>query len=107
LRIRIREGKYRIPDVTVLDRAGEKEQVVTRSPLAVFEVLSPDDLAAELFEKLEDYSSIRIRDVWVVDPKTETFRRYIEGCLEPALLFESPERGIVFEMSEIRAYLQD
>jgi Uma2 family endonuclease len=106
LRIRVRPGKYRIPDVSVLDRANPVEQVPTRPPIAVFEVLSPEDTVQELNEKLDDYSTMGIPHIWVIDPKSGLAKRYADKGLMPLPLFAYPERGITFEIQEIAALLQ-
>ena len=106
LRIRIRPGKYRIPDVAVLDRTDDLEQVPTRPPVAVFEVLSPEDTVLELNEKLDDYTAMGIPHIWVVDPKTGIFKRFADKCLIPLTLFDYQERGIIFNIPEIAALLQ-
>jgi Putative restriction endonuclease len=43
LRVQVAATRYRVPDVTVLDRNQPTEQIITHPPLAVFEVLSPED----------------------------------------------------------------
>ena len=40
LRVQVAATRFRVPDVAVLDRDLPIEQIVTRPPLAVFEVLS-------------------------------------------------------------------
>ena len=107
LRIRVRAGKYRIPDVSVLDRARDKEQVPTHPPIAVFEVLSPEDTVQELYEKLDDYAGMGIPQIWVVDPKTGSFKRYLDRCLSPSSHFAFQDRGIDFDIAEIAALLLD
>ncbi|HEY2857734.1 MAG TPA: Uma2 family endonuclease [Terracidiphilus sp.] len=107
LRMRVRPRRYRIPDVTVVDRANAKEQVVTVAPLAVFEVLSPDDTVQEMYEKLDDYAAMGIPQIWIVDPKTGSFKQYSDACLRPASRFEMPTRGIQFDVREIAGLLQD
>src|SRR5215469_13093413 len=42
LRIQVSEDRCLVPDVVVLDRRNEREQVPTKPPIAVFEVCSPD-----------------------------------------------------------------
>ena len=106
-RMRIKAGRYRIPDVSVLDRANPKEQVVTLAPIAVFEVLSPEDKVQELCEKLDDYAGMRIPHIWVLDPKTAIFKRYADASLMPLSRFAYPERGIEFDLAEIAALLQN
>lgn len=105
-RMRVRPAKYRIPDVAVLDRAYPLEQVVTIAPIAVFEVLSPEDTVLELNEKLDDYAAMGIPHIWVVDPKTGIFKRFADKCLIPLTHFDYQERGIIFNIPEIAALLQ-
>ena len=106
-RMRVRAGRYRIPDVSVLDRTNPKEQVVTAPPLAVFEVLSPEDRVQDLYEKLDDYTAMGIPHIWVIDPRSGIFKRYTNGNLILLDRFQFGERGILFELSEIEGLLQD
>ena len=107
LRVRVAARRYRIPDVTVLDRLNPREEVVTVAPLAVFEVLSPDDRMQEMYEKLDDYAAMGIPQIWIVDPKTGNFKQYADACLRPSRRFDMPGRGIQFDLQEIAALLQD
>ena len=74
LRLRIREGKYREPDLLVLgDRQDERYQ--DRYWLGadlVAEVVSPDRPARDLVEKRVDYAEAGIPEYWIVDPRDET-----------------------------------
>jgi Uma2 family endonuclease len=100
-------GHHRVPDVSVLDRANPREEIVTVAPLAVFEVLSPDDRVQELCEKLDEYTAMGIPQIWVVDPKTGVFKHYTDECLKPASRFSFTERGIKFEIQDIASLLQN
>lgn len=106
-RMRVKAGRYRIPDVSVLDRANPKEQVVTVAPIAVFEVLSPEDRVQDLYEKLDDYAAMGIPNIWVIDPRTGIFKRYSGGSLTVLERFEFAEWGMIFDLSEIGTLLQD
>lgn len=74
LRLRIREGKFREPDLLVLrDRDDERYQ--DRYWLGadlVAEVVSPDRPARDLVEKRVDYAEAGIPEYWIVDPRDET-----------------------------------
>ncbi|WP_263355665.1 Uma2 family endonuclease [Acidicapsa ligni] len=108
LRVQVSPTRFRVPDVTVLDRALPVEQVITRPPLAVFEVLSPQDNVHRLKHKLADYAQMGIPEIWVVDPDavpgTEKFERYENGHLVPATRFA--HHAIQFELSQIASLLQ-
>ena len=74
LRLRIREGKFREPDLLVLcDREDVRYQ--DRYWLGadlVAEVVSPDRPARDLVEKRVDYAEAGIPEYWIVDPRDET-----------------------------------
>ena len=70
LRVQVGPTRFRVPDVTVLDRNLVNEQIVTVAPLAVFEVLSPEDRVQRLNRKLEDYR-MGIPQIWVIDSAEE------------------------------------
>jgi Uma2 family endonuclease len=107
-RIKIREGCYRVPDVAILDRVNPKEQVVTRPPMGLFEVLSPEDAVQRLNRKLRDYEEMGIPQVWVLDPEIAIFTRYHHGSLIPLKHFLEREiEGIEFQIAEIAQWLQD
>jgi putative restriction endonuclease len=72
-----------VPDVTVLDRDLPIEQVITHPPVAVVEILSPEDTVNRLLAKLADYDQMGIRTILVIDPKKGRHLRYNGGALEP------------------------
>ena len=60
LRVQVSAGNFRIPDVTVLGRNIPVEQVITHPPIAVFEILSPEDTVTRMMTKLGDYEQMGI-----------------------------------------------
>ena len=56
-------------------------RVLTYPPIAVFEVLSPEDTMFRLLRKLTDYSAMGVRSIFVVDPRTAVAYRSVEGGL--------------------------
>jgi Uma2 family endonuclease len=105
LRIQVAPTRFRVPDVTVLDRAQPIEQIVTHPPVAVFEILSPEDTIQRLKRKLEDYRTMGIPEVWVIDPQDGAYYRYEDRQLLRKDSFSCPEKGIVFEMDQIKDQL--
>src|SRR5271163_4588596 len=53
LRVQVSPTRFRVPDVTILDFNRPTEQIVTHPPIAVFEVLSPEDTVRRLRRKLD------------------------------------------------------
>lgn len=104
LRVQVSKDNYRVPNVTVMSRNNPKEQIVTLPPIAVFEVLSPDDRISRMMRKLADYSAMGIAQIWVVDPATGAFMRYADGSLTVSTRYEGA--GIEFPLSAIAELLQ-
>ena len=74
LRMRVREGKFREPDVLLLrDRSDARcrDRYWLGADL-VIEVVSPDDPDRDLVEKRTDYAEAGIPEYWIVDPRDET-----------------------------------
>jgi Uma2 family endonuclease len=70
-RIQISPTRFRVPDVTVLDRSLPKEQIITRPPLIVIEVLSPEDTLRAYQQRIDDYLNFGIPHIWILDPAPE------------------------------------
>jgi Uma2 family endonuclease len=106
LRIQVSRGNFRVPDVTVLDRNLAIEQVITHPPLAVFEVLSPEDTVTRMMTKLDDYERMGIQTILILDPNGKHFR-YSEGRLEPltSSAFDLPGSASRFDLAEIEKLL--
>lgn len=75
VRVQVSPTRFRIPDVTVVLGSKPAEQIISTPPALVIEVLSPDDRAADVQEKIEDYLRFGIPCCWVINPRTR--RAYI------------------------------
>jgi Uma2 family endonuclease len=101
LRVQVRPENYLVPDVTILDAANPKEKVATIPPLAVFEVLSPENKMAEMMRKFVLYRQMGIPQIWLIDPGNPAWQRFEDGKLVARDTFSLPQRGIQFQMEEI------
>jgi Uma2 family endonuclease len=70
LRIRVGPTRFRIADVCLLSRSEPVEQVPQRPPLAIIEVLSPEDRISRYEQRIDDYRKMGVRNIWIVDPQT-------------------------------------
>lgn len=85
LRVQVKPTRFRVPDVTLIRSATPGTGVLTVPPLLVVEVLSKDDRAGDLQEKIDDYLAFGIPFVWVVNPRTQRGFIYTsEGMRQPA-----------------------
>jgi Uma2 family endonuclease len=107
LRVKVAATRYRVPDVTVLEKDQPREQIITHAPLAVFEVLSPEDTIQRMKRRLKDYRAMGIPEIWVIDPEDGTYLRYEEGELRRNSKFSHATKGIVFDLNEIKKLLDD
>jgi Uma2 family endonuclease len=72
-RVQVSPTRVRIPDVTLLT-LGAQPDVIIDPPLLVIEILSPDDSYSDTQERAQDYRSMGVETVWIIDPKTRTGR---------------------------------
>jgi Uma2 family endonuclease len=80
-RVQVSPTRYRVPDVVVWDRSRAKERILTYPPIAVFEVMSPEDTHARLMRKLADYEKMGIANIFVVEPEGHGVFQYSKGGL--------------------------
>ena len=106
LRIQVTPTNYRVPDVTILDRTRPVEQVITHPPIAVVEILSPEDTLTRMLTKLSEYEQMGIQSILVLDPDGRHLR-YTDGRLEPlpAAAFDLPGSSCRFDLDEIKKLL--
>jgi Uma2 family endonuclease len=71
LRLRVRPGLYRIPDVSVFYPNEPQEPVPATPPFVAIEILSPDDRMADVRNKLAEYRAWGVTHVWLVDPHSK------------------------------------
>jgi Uma2 family endonuclease len=105
LRVQTSPTHYRVPDVTVLDRNQPIEQIITHPPVAVFEILSPEDTMMRMTRKLNDYSEMGIRHIWVIDPVSKKTWRFRENQLNLSSKFGEPGEKMNFDLAEIEKLL--
>jgi len=80
-RMKIRTGRYAIPDLAAF-WPGEPSRVPETPPLVVVEILSLDDRLAEVRDKLEEYKAWGVAHVWLVDPYSRRLYTYESGLIE-------------------------
>ena len=82
-RVQVKPHRFRIPDVCVLREDAPDEPIVHAPPLICIEILSKDDTFKSVTERLDDYITMGVPNVWVIEPHTR--RGYVynqDGFLE-------------------------
>jgi Uma2 family endonuclease len=74
LRLRIREGKFREPDLLLVRDADDprRQNSYWLGADLVVEIVSPDDPERDTVEKRADYAEAGIPEYWIVHPDDET-----------------------------------
>jgi Uma2 family endonuclease len=72
-RVQVSRTRVRIPDVALLLRNAQPD-VIVDPPLLVIEILSPDDSYSDTQERTQDYRTMGVETIWIIDPKTRTGR---------------------------------
>ncbi|HEX7378433.1 MAG TPA: Uma2 family endonuclease [Pirellulales bacterium] len=74
LRLRIRPGKFREPDLLVLLSAADprRQSRFWEGADLALEVVSEDKQHRDLIEKRGDYAEAQVPEYWIVNPQTET-----------------------------------
>ena len=68
IRLRISPSRVRIADLAILPLNAPFEAVLTTPPIAVIEVLSPEDRMSRMLKRVADYIAFGVQYVWILDP---------------------------------------
>ena len=105
VRVKIREGKYLIPDICIVEGQTRLRGVLTAPPLIWIEILSPEDRPLRVNAKVRDVLEFGAKYVWVIDSETLDSELHTrEGAASlPDCTLRIPGTGIVVPLSEIWA----
>lgn len=76
VRVQVSATRFRVPDVCVRKMPAAREQIIRTAPLLCIEILSPEDRAVRMQQKIRDYLDMGVRQVWVADPASRTVTVY-------------------------------
>src|SRR5579863_251358 len=76
IRIQIGPRRYRVADIAVWRDDNIGTGIPTVPPFLVVEILSPEDRMVRMLPKIQEYLSIGVEFVWIVDPREKTALRY-------------------------------
>lgn len=102
-RVQIEARKFRVPDVCVLRVGGQTDPILTRPPLIVIEILSPEDTMRRVTRKAAEYLAFGIENVWWIDPEARAAFRATDMGLEkvPSGELAVPGTPIAVRIAEI------
>src|SRR5258706_291712 len=66
VRVRIRKGKYMLPDVCVVWQPRPSEKILSAPPLIWIEILSPEDRPSRVNRKIRELLEFGVPNIWVI-----------------------------------------
>jgi Uma2 family endonuclease len=95
IRIQIHPRRYRVADIAVWTTDDIGTGIPTVPPFLVVEVLSPEDRMVRVLPKIQEYLSIGVQWVWIVDPQEQSALCYSQknpaGAVCDVLRTENPD----------------
>lgn len=85
-RTQISPTRFRIPDIAVTTRKA-KGRLLTEPPFLCIEILSPEDRANRLEDKIDDYLRFGVAYIWIVDPRKRRAWEYTREARREAVSF--------------------
>jgi Uma2 family endonuclease len=107
LRIQVSPTRFRVADICILSASAPREQIIQTPPVAVIEVLSPEDRVSRYLERLEDYRKMGIGNVWVIDPATRRGIDFSSGSWIETTSFTDANTGIQLDLNSLFASIDD
>jgi Uma2 family endonuclease len=69
IRIQIHSRRFRVADLAAWRGDDIGTNIPTKAPFLVVEILSPEDRMVRMLPKIQEYLSIGVEYVWLVDPQ--------------------------------------
>ncbi len=101
-RLRVADMKFRIPDVCAYETR-PAESVFTQPPVLCVEILSPEDRLHRIAKVAQDYLSMGVPTVWLLDPigKRAYVADPVSGLHEVRERIAAAEGRVSFDLAEI------
>jgi len=78
-RVQVKRTRFRVPDITVT-RGIPDDRIFTHPPFLCIEILSPEDSVTSMQERIDDYVSFGVENIWILDPiRKKAFRADANG----------------------------
>lgn len=70
LRLQVSPGRYRIPDICIIESSKPLVGIPAEPPILCIEVLSPEDRLHRILKRVQDYRTMGVKHIWVIEPMT-------------------------------------
>ncbi len=89
-RVQVAPRRYRIPDIAVTKQKA-RGRVLLHPPFLCIEILSPEDRAGRLEDKIDDYLRFGVAHIWVIDLQGGSAWSYTEGRRQTAAVLTTQD----------------
>ena len=102
-RVQVKSDRFRIPDVCVVRRSDPKNEVIRTPPVLCIEVLSSDDSLRTLHQRVQDFITMGVENIWIVDPWNRVaYYASAQGYVQPTDGFlRLPDTGVAVSLEEM------
>jgi Uma2 family endonuclease len=69
-RVQVRKTRFRVPDLCVILGGEPRVPIVTKPPFVCIEILSREDTFVSVQDRVDDYLTMGVPYVWVIDPRS-------------------------------------
>jgi len=107
IRVRTSATHVRIADVAILSVNAPREQVIQTPPVAVIEILSPEDRVPRYAQRLTDYRGMGVKSIWVVDPAARKGFDCSTGEWIETTRFAVPDSPIYVDLAALFATIDE
>ena len=98
-RVQVSASRFRIPDVCVVLADAPVESIFRLPPFLCIEIHSKDDsLSGTIVERLDEYLTMGVANIWVVDPSTRRGYRYTAEGLAGSQRWDPPHLESALEV---------
>jgi Uma2 family endonuclease len=107
IRVQALPTHFRIADIAIVSVTAPREQIIHTPPVAVIEILSPEDRIPRYAARLADYRSMGVKNIWVVDPASRKGFDCSAGDWIETARFAVPESPIRIDLAAIFAAIDE
>jgi len=75
-RVQVKPDRFRVPDICVVKSDYPTEPIFRQPPFLCVEILSRDDRMTGVLECIDDYLTLGVPYVWLLDPRTRRAQIY-------------------------------
>ena len=107
IRVQTSPTRFRIAESAIVSVTAPREQIIQTPPVAIIEILSPEDRVPRYSVRLDDYRKMGVKHIWVIDPATRKGFDCSSGSWIEAASFAVSDSPIHIDLAAIFAAIDE